>query len=229
MRQALKLVAVMSVAMCVVWNAVRLDRAEAQENAVTMKSVRGGLLAKTAHHQFEVFFYPTGVRVFAHDHLGVAVDATKFSGTATFYHPNLSQPWFSSPLTGTSQSLDLAIGLSNAPASGAKVEFEIAGFTEPSEPRVKFTVPLEFVQQPNAPAGGVPTVPLYTYGPGYYGYGYYPYSSPAVNSTTTSLHNTYSSPSRHYRGDGDSVGPGHRDWTTGRGNGLVKPWLRPRD
>jgi hypothetical protein len=229
MRLAFKLVAAMSVATGVAWNDVRLGRVEAQDNAVAMKSVRGGLLAKTSHNQFEVFFYTTGARVFVQDHSGVPLDASKLSAIATFYHPNSPQPWFSRPLTGTATSLDLAIGLGNAPATGAKVAFEVSGFAEPSESKVQFTVPLEFVPQPTAPVSGVETVPRYVYAPGYYGYGYYPYTSPAVNSPPTSAYHTYASPSGHYRGDGDSVGPGHRDWTTGRTNGLAKPWLRPRD
>ena len=229
MRPAFKLVAVLSVAIGVAWHEARLGRVEAQESAVAMKSVRGGLLAKTAHHQFEVFFYPTGVRVFAQDHSGVPLDATKLAATATFYHPNSPQPCISRPLTGTAPSLDLAVGLGNAPATGAKVAFEVTGFADSSESKVKFTVPLEFVPQPAAPTGGVATVPRYVYAPGYYGYGYYPYSSPAVSSPPASAYHTYTSPSGHYRGDGDSVGPGHRDWSTGRENPLAKPWMRPID
>ena len=46
------------------WGFVRISAVGAQEALQSAKSARGGLLAKTARHQFEVFFYPTGVRVF---------------------------------------------------------------------------------------------------------------------------------------------------------------------
>lgn len=205
--------------------------AAAQEQANVVKTARGGLLATTPQHQFEVIFYPTGVRVFPQTKAGQPVDASQATGTATFFHPNSPSPWFARPLLATpgqGDSLDLAIGLENAPASGAKVTFEVSGL-DASEPKATFTVPLEFVPQPTAPQGGVAAVPRYTYVPGYYGYGYYPYSSPTAASPPASAYYHYSTPSGHYRGDGDSVGPGHRDWTTGRTNGLAKPWLRPRD
>lgn len=218
------------------WGFGGFGPAEAQEQTKVSKTTRGGLLATTPQHQFEVFFYPTGVRVFPQTRAGQPVDASQATGTATFYHPNSPSPWFARPLRGTAgqaSSLELALGLGNAPASGAKVTFEVSGLADASEPKATFTVPLEFVPQPSAqpaaPQGGVATVPRYTYGPGYYGYGYYPYSSPTAASPPASAYYRYSAPSGHYRGDGDSVGPGHRDWTTGRDNGLAKPWLRPMD
>jgi hypothetical protein len=218
------------------WVLSSYGQGEGQEANKVVRTVQGGLLATTPQHQFEVFFYPTGVRVFPQSKSGQPVDTVGMAGTATFYHPNSPNPWFTRPLRVTSSepaSLDLPIGLANAPATGAKVAFEVTGITDPSERKATFTVPVEFVPQsaaqPTAPQAGVAAVPRYTYGPGYYGYGYYPYSSPAAASPPASAYHTYSSPSGHYRGDGDSVGPGHRDWTTGRDNGLAKPWLRPMD
>jgi hypothetical protein len=230
-----------SVVLAGTWGLVRIRSVDAQEESRAARSARGGLLAKTARHQFEVFFYPTGVRVLAETASGQPVDASRASGTATFYHPNSPQPWFSRPLHGTAQSgLELAIGLGNTPAAGGKVAIEVSGLTDPAESSASFTVSLEFVAVPPAessaaahpapPRGGTASVPRYVYRPGPSGYGYYPYSSPTAPSRPpASEYRAYSSPSRHFRGDGDTVGAGHRDWTTGRDSPIAKPWLRPFD
>jgi hypothetical protein len=225
-----------SVALAGTWGLSSYGQGRGPETANAVKTARGGLLAKTPQHQFEVFFYPTGVRVFAQSAAGQPVDTSRATGTATFYHPNSPQPWFSRPLRvtpGQAGSLEVAIGLGNAPATGAKVVFEVNGLTGTGESHATFAVPLEFVAQPTArptaPRGGVAAVPRYTYGPGYDGYGYYPYNSPSPSSPPASAYYGYSSPSRHFRNDGDSVGPGHRDWSTGRDLPLAKPWLRPMD
>jgi hypothetical protein len=205
------------------------------------KSARGGLLAKAEGHEFEVFFYPTGVRVFGRAGAGAPADTSKLGATATFYHPNSPKPWFTRPLVATSESLDLAIGLSNAPPSGAKVAFVVTGLSGPEGSAGTFTVPLEFVPQtPLQPTVAQPTAPnvvapspRYVYGPGYYGFGYYQYpgpeSAPVQRSAPTVY--GYSTPSGHSRGGGSS-GVTH-DWSTGRdypAGGLIsKPWLRPRD
>jgi len=206
----------------------------AGEEPRPVKSARGGLLAKTQQHQYEVFFYGTGVRVFPQDNAGAALDASQFAGSATFYHPNSPQPWFSRPLRGTPQSLDLTIGLTNAPPAGVKVAFEITGPSGTADPRATFTVPLEFVPQPTAaqptePPGGVPIVPRYTYGPGYQGYGYYEYTSPAMESQPSARQSYMSSISGMYGPGGMTVGPGHRDWSSGRDSPLAKPWLKALD
>ena len=210
----------------------------AGEEPQPAKSVRGGLLAKAGHQQFEVFFYPTGVRVFPQDHAGAAIDASLFAGNTTFYHPNSPKPWFSRPLRGTPQSLDLAIGLTNAPQVGVKVAFEITGLSGTTESKATFTVPLEFAPQPvaqptvalpEAPQGGIPIVPQYTYGPGSQGYGYYPYTSPTPEYQSSARQSYMSSIPGMYGPGGMTVGPGHRDWSTGRDNGLAKPWMQARD
>src|SRR5262249_8244783 len=157
-------------------------------------------------------------RVFPKTATGQAVDTSRASGTAMFYHPNSPQLWFSRPLRttpGQPGALELAISLANAPATGAKVTFEVAGLPDASASPTTFTVPLEFVAQQTAPPtaiqGGAAAVPRYTYGPGYYGYGYYPYSSPTTAAPPASAYYRYASPSGHYAGDSHSVGPGHRD------------------
>ena len=210
----------------------------AGEEPQPIKSARGGFLVKSERQQYEVFFYRTGVRVFPQDNAGAALDASQLAGNTTFFHPNSPKPWFSRPLRGTAQSLDLAIGLTNAPQAGVKVAFEITSLSGSAESRAIFIVPLEFVPQPavqpsiaqpTAPQGGVPFVPRYTYGPGYQGYGYYPYTSPATEVQTSARQSYMSSIPGMYGPGGMSVGPGHRDWSTGRDSPLAKPWMRASD
>jgi hypothetical protein len=234
MRLALKTAVLAGVVLASTWGTIRIGLVVAQEETKPAKSARGGLLAKSDRHQFEVFFYPTGVRVFPQDKAGAAVDASHLAGTATFYHPNSPKPWFSRPLRGTPQSLDLAIGLTNAPSAGVKVAFEITGPSGAADPRATFTVPLEFVPQPTvahptAPPAGVPIVPRYTYGPGYQGYGYYPYTSPATESHPSARQSYMSTIPGMYGPGGMTVGPSHRDWSTGRDSPLAKPWMRAMD
>lgn len=246
----------------------RIGSVEAREESKPAWSARGGLLARARHSQFEVFFYTTGLRVFPLGAGGVPLDASKLSGTATFYHPNSPKPWFSRPLCGPTAtsgqaeaSLDLVIGLGKIPPTGAKVTFEIAGLPDPAEPTATFTVPFEFVKipaespaaNPTPPQGGVVSSPRYVYAPGYYGFGFYHYAGPEtappsrsgpavplsgygqVPSASPSSPLPYLSgghavsilPSAN--GSDATVGPGHRDWTTGRDLPLAKPWLRPMD
>jgi len=224
------------VALAGTWGLSSYGQGGGQEATKSVKTAGGGLLVTTTQHQFKAYFYPTGVRLFPLTKAGQPVDIANVAATATFYHPSLATPWFARPLRPSQEqpgSLVLSIGLTNAPATGGKVTFEVTGLADAREPKAPFTVPLEFVPQavaqPVAPQGGVAAVPRFTYRPGYYGYGYYPYGSPTAASPPASAYHTYSTPSRHYRGDGDSVGSGHRDWSTGRDNGLAKPWMRPMD
>jgi hypothetical protein len=211
----------------------------ADEETKTTKTERGGILAQTDRHQFEVFFYPTGARVFPSTRAGAPVETSILSGTASFYHPNSPNLWFSRALHpmagagGSQGSLDLAVGLEHAPATGARVTFELSGLPDASESTARFTVPLEFVSAPHptrpvAPQGGTSAGPRYTYGPGYYGYGYYERTSPAPSNPRAAGSSVYSVPSRSYS-PGESVGGRHRDWTVGRDNPIAKPWLRPMD
>jgi hypothetical protein len=213
--------------------AALVGQSGAQGQTESVKSARGGVLAKTGRHQFEVFFYPTGVRVFVQDNEGAAIDASRLTGSATFYHPNSTTPWFSRKLRGQTASIDLPIGLSNAPQTGAKVTFDVAGLTDASESEATFTTPVEFVtaptNQPTAPQGGVPTLPRYVYGPGSQGYGYYQLTSSGTYSTPSSSVSYASSFTGTSGRGGVSVGAGRRDWTTGRTSPLAKPWLSPMD
>lgn len=191
----------------------------AQEEVKPVKSPRGGFLARAGNAQFEVFFYATGVRVFALDEAGASIDASRLTGTVTFYHPNSPKPWFSRPLAvapgQATQSLDVAIGLSNAPATGARATFEVSGLSTSAGSKVTFAVPVEFVQAPREPVASQ-TRPPYYYGPGYSGYGYYP-SAGASPSQSTGVAGGHLGHAPSY------------DWSVGRTNPLSKPWLRPWD
>lgn len=236
MRPALKFVVLAGVTLASVQRLVGTSPVDAQEQPIAAKSARGGLLAKAEGVQFEVFFYPTGVRVFPTDAAGGQIDASRLSATATFYHPNApDRPWFSRPLRATPQSLDLVVGLAAAPPSGARVAFAVEGLT--SGKKVAFTLPMEFVAEavtpPNAPAASTQPEPRYIYAPGYYGYGYYAYPGPESNPQPATGTTGYYGQASRYSGMSSmrdhTVGPGHRDWTTGRTSPLAKPWLKPMD
>jgi hypothetical protein len=225
--------------------AVAGGSAWAQAGPAPARSARSGLIAKSAHHQFEVFFFPTGVRVFPQGPSGEPIDVSRVTGTATFYHPNSPKPWFSRPLVAEAvapgqapTSLELAIGLTNVPPQGVRVTFEVNGLSGSTETAAPFTIPFEFAPapvqvavatQPTAPPTGAAPVPRYTYGPGYQGYGYYENTSPAPASPAPgSRAAMYAMPGMSGPG-GMSVGPGHRDWSTGRDVPLAKPWMRAMD
>lgn len=181
------------------------------------------------------------MRLFPQSGTGATLDASGFSATATFYHPNSPRPWFSRPLRAAGESLELPIGLTNAPQSGAKVTFVVTGLGGAEGTPSSFTVPLEFVPQattrPEAPAAQAATSPRYIYAPGYYGYGYYAYPGPeTLPQRAASAPTYYSSPPRYGSGStmrfpsaGHSVGPNHRDWGTGRDSPLARPWMQPKD
>lgn len=224
-----------------------LPRADAGDEAPPAKSARGGFLGKSEKHQFEVFFYKEGIRIFPQDSDGKGLDATNLSAIATFYHPNSPSPWFDRRLQPASAaagqpstSLVRAIGLGSVPAAGVKVVFEISGLTDPAEASASFTVPFALMTAPSpAPvvAAGT-TSPRFIYASGYQGVGYYanpgpqsappsatgprPVSPPRYTGSTARTQASGSSRPR-------TVGPGARDWTTGRRSRLPKPWLRPMD
>ena len=85
------------------------------------------------------------------------------------------------------------------------------------------------VAQPSLSQRRAPFVPRYVYRFGYQGYGYYPYTTPApVAQPTARQTYMYSIPGMFGPG-GMTVGPGHRDWSTGRDSPLAKPWMRASD
>lgn len=199
------------------------------------RSPRGGLLAEADSYRFEVFFFPTGVRVYPQGQEGTPIDVSNVAGTATFYHPDSPEPWFSRPLRPEAanpgqapDSLVRVIDLVKVPTSGAKVTFMITGLPGSEGGHVVFELPFEPVATPPPPAtaatsaaGAAPSQAQYTYGLGYYGYGYYPYAPPGAVVPG---------------GDGGGAARQeagltrplpYRDWSTGRTMPLAKPWLSP--
>ena len=65
----------------------------AEEAPQTSLTPRGGSLAKTMHHQFEVFFYKTGVGIFPHDTAEKPLLVSGLTGTATFALPGAPNPF----------------------------------------------------------------------------------------------------------------------------------------
>lgn len=120
------------------------------------KSARGGMLARASEHEFEVFFYPTGLRLFAHRAGGRSAVTNQSAATVTFYHPNSPAPWFTRSLHGGDGSLDLSMNLSSLSSSGVRARFEVKGLDGPGGAEATFTVPMEFVA--NLPGESGPTV-----------------------------------------------------------------------
>jgi hypothetical protein len=122
------------------------------------RSSRGGSLTTTARHQFEVFFYATGLRVFPRGQGGAAIDTSKLKGTATFALPDAPNPFVYPirPSGPAPTSLDLAVDLGRIPASGSKVTFQVTGLPDPAEPTATFTVPFVPNGMANAPTAAAP-------------------------------------------------------------------------
>ena len=126
----------------------------------------GGKVTMTKEYHFEVVFAKDGFKVFPRDHEDKLLDASKLTGTATFYHPNSPNVWFERKLTAIPAApgrpvsfLGNTIDLSRVPATGAKVEFQIAGLPEEAEKTATFTVPfavpVPIVLAPPAPKGQI--------------------------------------------------------------------------
>lgn len=168
MRPSLKILTLAGILLSSCLGSDQLWTVGAQTESKPAISPRGGLLASSEEYRFKVFFYQTGVRVFPLDDAGRAIDTSRLTGTATFYHPNApARPWFSRRLhpesvaTGeTPTSLDLNIGMAKAPQKGATVAFEITGLTGQAGSTAMFKVPLEFVEEGEA-HGQSPWGPYY--------------------------------------------------------------------
>lgn len=225
MQKTLSLFALAGMALLGAW---AVGPTDAQESSGPAKSAHGAILAKTAHYQFEVYFYANGVRVFPADSAGAPVAVSQMNGKATFYYPKSTDSWFSRELRvgRGGASLDVPIGLKKVPASGVKVTIEVSGLPDPAESTATFTVPFEFYTAASIAEGAASTAPRYVYRPGYEGHGYYPSTGGA---TAPAPSNVYASPTSYGTSSG-SYDSSHRDWTTGRDNlPLSKPWLRPLD
>jgi hypothetical protein len=102
----------------------------------------------TKEYHFEVVFAKDGLKVYPRSHEDKPVDASRLTGTATFYHPNSPKPWFQRKLSAApaspnqaAPSIGTSVDLSKVPAAGAKVEFRVEALPEPAETTAKFTVP----------------------------------------------------------------------------------------
>ena len=219
-------------------------RGSVQYDIKVAKSSRGGLLTNVEGHQFEVFCYPTGLRVFLLDKAGKPVDVLGLSGHATFYHPNdPDSPWFSRPLHHSepgpdhmATSLDLSVDLSEAPKSGATVHFEIVGLESKNSSTANFRVPLQFV----APPGPPPVVAARRVGSESVATRVTVSSDAPMQTTLSSIAPppaltplSYVQPANvpaTVETDGyRTFGMRNRDWSTGRTNlPLSRPWLAPR-
>lgn len=110
--------------------------------------LHGGKVAMTKEHHFEAVFAKDGLKVYPRNHEDQPIDASRLTGTATFYHTNSPKPWFERKLAPTAASpgggptsIGSAIGLSKVPATGVKVEFKVEGLPGPVETTASFTVP----------------------------------------------------------------------------------------
>jgi hypothetical protein len=113
--------------------------------------LHGGKVAMTQEYHFEVVFAKDGLKVYPRTHEDKPIDASRLTGTATFYHPNSPKPWFERKLAATAASpgqavasIGTTIDLSKVPATGARVEFKVAGLPEVAEPTATFAVPFAF-------------------------------------------------------------------------------------
>jgi hypothetical protein len=110
--------------------------------------LHGGKVAMTKEYHFEVVFTKDGLNVFPRTHEDKPIDASRLSGTATFYHPNSPKPWFERKLAASAASpgevaisVGTRIDLTKVPATGAKVEFRVERLPEAAERTATFTVP----------------------------------------------------------------------------------------
>lgn len=108
----------------------------------------GGKVAMTKEYHFEVVFAKDGLKVYPRSHEDQPIDASRLTGTATFYHPDSPKPWFERKLAPTAASpgkapasIGSSVDLSKVPATGAKVQFKVEGLPEAAETTASFTVP----------------------------------------------------------------------------------------
>lgn len=113
-------------------------------------ALHGGKVLMTKEYHFEVVFAKDGLKVYPRSHEDKPVDASRLTGTATFYHPSSPKPWFERKLALTAaspgeaaSSIGTSVDLSKVPTTGAKVAFKVEGLPEPAEPTATFSVPFE--------------------------------------------------------------------------------------
>jgi hypothetical protein len=221
-----------------------LDRARlvgAAEETKLAHSKRGRILVAAEGYRFEVFFYRSGVRVFLLDNAGNAVDTSRLTASATFYHSSApEEPWFSRPLepdpTDTDDkpsSLVLRIGLAKVPEKATIVAFEIIGLYGPTASTATFRIPLEFVAKAAAPDAEISAEPRPIVSPGNDGSLANVVSGPSPPPGPAQAAPTYLGTPINTGGNTSmnltTTGLMRGDWTTGRSNlPLSRPWLPPK-
>src|SRR5271157_62756 len=237
MRRVLKIIVVVG---SLLTGLAGLDRARlvgVEEETKFSHTKRGGILVAAEGYRFEVFFYRTGVRVFPLDNAGNAVDTSRLTASATFYHSNAPrEPWFSRPLhpdptdTGNEpSSLVLSIGLAKVPEKATTVAFEVIGLSGPTASTATFRVPLEFVAKA-ADTNNISSDPRKIARLGYEGNRpdvvSEPRTLPQPAEATPAYVGTRMDSGSNTSKNATTAGPMRRDWTTGRDNlPLAKPWL----
>jgi hypothetical protein len=139
-------VSLMTFGVAMAFGLVSLSRAhDGHEHGAPL---HGGKVTMTKEYHFEVVFAKDGLQVYPRTHEDKPLDASRLTGTATFYHPNSPEPWFERRLTPSAASpgqvvtsIGLKLDLSKVPTAGAKVAFRVEGLPEAEEPTATFTVP----------------------------------------------------------------------------------------
>jgi hypothetical protein len=242
MRTVLKIV-IVGVLLTSLFGLGRASLAGAEEETKLSYSSRGGILVATAVHRFEVFFYPTGVRVFPLDAAANTVDTSRLTASATVSYPgapperSLSRPLHPEPtLTGAaSSSLVASIGLADALEKATMVDFEIMGLPgSTTTSTVAFMVPLEFVAKPAATGTNTSSESRQIASPGSNGNRpdvvSAPRTLPRPAEATPAYAVTRPTPGSSTSQNATTARLRQRDWTTGRDNlPLARPWLPPKN
>ncbi len=254
MRSVLKTIVILGGLLTSLFGLDRARLAGAEQETKVSHSRRGGILVAAEGHRFEVFFYPTGVRVFPLDAAGNAVDTSRLTASVTISYPgasperSLSRPLHPVPTdTGAApSSLVASIGLADAPKKTTTVVLEIIGLSGTTASAATFTVPLEFVAKAAATDTNISSEPRKIARVGYEGNRPEVVSEPRTLPQPADRPEVVSEPrtlpqpaeatpayvgTRMDSGGNTSqnataAGLMRRDWTTGRDNlPLAKPWL----
>jgi len=238
MRTVLKIV-IVGVLLTSLFGLSRASLAAAEEEAKLSYSSRGGILVATAVHRFEVFFYPTGVRVFPLDAAANTVDTSRLTASATVSYPgapperSLSRPLHPEPSRpGAPSSLVASIGLADAPEKATMVAFEIMGLPGSTTSTAAFMIPLEFVAK--TAATNTSSESRQVASPGSDGNrpdvvsG--PRTLPRPAEATPAYAVTRTTPGSSTSQNATTARLRQRDWPTGRDNlPLARPWLPPKN
>jgi len=256
MRSVLKTIVILGGLLTSLFGLDRARLAGAEQETKVSHSGRGGILVAAEGHRFEVFFYPTGVRVFPLDAAGNAVDTSRLTASATVSYPgaplerSLSRPLHPVPTDAGAgpSSLVASIGLADAPEKTTTVVFKIIGLSGTTPSIAAFKIPLEFVAKAAPTPTNTSSEPRQIARVGYEGNRPDVVSEPRTLPQPADRPDVVSEPrtlpepaeatpayvgTRMDSGSNTSknattTGLMRRDWTTGRDNlPLAKPWLPP--